>query len=148
MKPASIRKFDWLYLASVAISIAVVVLSYDQMMAQVNAELATQGARAEGLEGVATGALMVGILFGFGISLLLWALISIWRVEFVKWILILFIGWGLVSSLTSLGTVPFDLMFAAGLLTSALSVVAVWFLFQPDAKAWFARREDPTDTFE
>lgn len=154
MKPASIKKFDMLYLGSIVVSMVSVVLGWGQMTAMMEAELAAQGQQVEAMEGIASGALIGGLVVGFGISLLLWALISVWRIEFVKWVLILFVGWGVVSTLISMGTVPFNLVFILGLVATALSVASVWFLFQPDAKAWFNREDSaqsgqpPTDVFD
>ena len=42
MKPGSIRKFDWLYLGSIAVSLLGFVFNYDTIAAQTNAELAAQ----------------------------------------------------------------------------------------------------------
>ena len=58
MKPGSIRKFDWLYLGSIAVSLLGFVFNYDTIAAQTNAELAAQG-----VEGLSTGVLIGGLLF-------------------------------------------------------------------------------------
>ena len=79
MKPGSIRKFDWLYLGSIAVSLLGFVFNYDTIAAQTNAELTAQG-----VEGLSTGVLIGGLLFGTAISLALWFMISILRIELAK----------------------------------------------------------------
>ena len=139
MKPASIKKFDMLYLGSIVVSLVGVVLGWDTMMADMNTQMSAQGTEMEGMEGIASGAAIGGLALGFAISLLLWALVSVWRVEFVKWILALFAAWGVVSLLLSLGAgVTVATVFAIA--STVMGVVAVYFLFQPDAKEWFASK--------
>ena len=139
MKPVSIKKFDMLYLGSIVVSLVGVVLGWDTMMADMNTQMSAQGTDMEGMEGIASGAAIGGLALGFAISLLLWALVSVWRVEFVKWILALFVAWGVVSLLLSLGAgVTVATVFAIA--STVMGVVAVYFLFQPDAKEWFASK--------
>lgn len=140
MKPASIKKFDLLYLGSVAVGLLGVFLGWDMMMAQVNAEMARSGTELQGMEGVMSGALVGGIAIGIGISLLLWALISVWRIDFAKWILILFIAWGAISLLRG----PTDWAGTnaiLGAVSTLMGAAAIYFLFQPDAKEWLTAKK-------
>lgn len=135
MKPGSIRKFDWLYLGSIAVNLLGFVFNYDTIAAQTNAELAAQG-----VEGLSTGVLIGGLLFGTAISLALWFMISILRIELAKWLLLLLTAWSVLTTATAAASV-FDSSVAWGLISTIMTIVALWFLFQPDAKAWFAEKK-------
>ena len=135
MKPGSIRKFDWLYLGSIAVSLLGFVFNYDTIADQTNAELAAQG-----IEGLSTGVLIGGLLFGTAISLALWFMISILRIELAKWLLLLLTAWSVLTTATAAASV-FDSSVAWGLISTIMTIVALWFLFQPDAKAWFAEKK-------
>lgn len=129
-KPESIRKFDMLYLGSLVVTLVGFVFSYSDLTEQVRRESAAAGIELGG------GVLLVGIAFSMAISLLLWFLISKKRIEFVKWILILLLLWSLVSLPQAFGDglQAIDLM---GLASTIMQVIAAYFLFRPDAKAWF-----------
>lgn len=142
MKPASIKKFDLFYWASIAVGLAALAIGWETVSAEVAAELAGTG--DEELGGtivsvmLATGALAMVVL-----GLAIWSAISIWRLEFMKWVIVALIAY-------SLWTLPE--LFVAGdaltavnlvsLLSTVLTIAAAWYLFQPDAKAWFAQKRD------
>ncbi|QWC56746.1 hypothetical protein F7D01_06250 [Erythrobacter sp. 3-20A1M] len=135
MRPESIRKFDMLYLASIVVAIVNFFLGYGEMTAQAEAQMA-----ANGLDMANAGTFLIGsFVVGMAISIGLWALISRLRIELVKWILILFFLWGLVSLPTMLQG-DFSLMMVLTIVTYILQGVAIYFLFRPDAKAWFAEK--------
>lgn len=136
MKPASIKKFDVLYLGSIVIGLIGFAINYASISQLANAELAAAGA-----EGIGAGVLIGGLMFGIAISLGLWFLVSVMRIEFVKWILALFAAYSVLSLLMSLGTeMGGGLNLVFGVLSTLVSIAAIWFLFQPDAKAWFAEK--------
>ena len=99
MKPAAIKKFDWLYLGSVSVGLLGFALNYGAIADQANAELA-----AGGLEGAANGLLIGSMLVGVAINVALWFLVSVLRIGFVKWIIVLFVAWGLLSLGTALAS--------------------------------------------
>ena len=142
MKPASIRKFDWLYLGSIAVGLIGFALNYGTVADQASAELT-----AGGMEG-ATDALLIGsMLFGVAINVGLWFLISVLRIGFVKWILVLFVAWGLLSlgnSIASPQVMALNLVFGA--ISSVMVVASLYFLFQPEATAWLAQRRGDDGT--
>lgn len=140
MKPASIKKFDLLWLGSVVVGLIGIVLGWDLLMSQMGTELAAQ-ADAQGIDAADAGSLAFGtaivvIAISVGLSLLLWALISVWRIEFVKWLIGLLAVYGVVSALIGLG-VGANLLTISGLISALMGIAAVYFLFRPDAKAWF-----------
>ena len=135
-KPDSIRKFDWLYLGSLAIGLLGLVLGWDSIMTQMNEQMAAEGVALEG--SVPTAAIIGGALIGTAISLALWFLISVLRIEFIKWILIVFVVYSVFSILGGLALTGFDLVQISGIISTILSIAAIAMLFRADAKAWFA----------
>lgn len=138
MKPASMKKFDWLYLGSLAVGMMGIALSYGTLSSQAESQMAAQG-----LSDMASSMLLGGLLFGAAISLGLWALISLWRIEFAKWILIVLTCWTLVTTARSLDA-DIDGAMAWGLVSTAMTLASIWFLFRPDSKAWFAEKRGDT----
>lgn len=134
MKPASVKKFDWLYLGSVAVGLAGVVLNYGNLVEAANAEMVAHGGERMG-----DGLMAFSLLFVSWFSLALWFLVSVMRVELVKWIIALFTGWSVVSYISAFDG-RMDLPVISGLVSTAMTIAALYFLFQPDAKAWFAEK--------
>lgn len=145
-KPDSIRKFDLFYLGSLALGAVNTVLSLDMIEASARAQM---GPEMEGMvSGIAMGSLVLSII----ISLILWFLISKMRIELIKWLLVLFLAWTAITLPEALGD-GINLAEVVALVSAALQAVAIWFLFKPDAKAWFAAKrgggeEDVGDTFD
>ena len=143
MKPASIRKFDWLFWASIIVGLGALAIGWDVVEAQVMAELAGSGDEQIGGTIVAV-VIAIGALTMVALGLAIWSAISIWRVEFVKWVVVALVAY-------SLWTLPQAIMTEDGLLvanlvsliSTALTAAAAWFLFQPDAKAWFDAKRGP-----
>lgn len=139
MRPESIRRFDLFYLAALALWVLGFVLNYDAVVAQVEVQSAAAGLPLG--SGFAIGV----FAFLLGIWLLLWFLVSRKRVGFAKWIIVglfvidLFDLPALVSgNMTALGIIP--------LIVLLLRAVAIFYLFQPDTKAWLAKdRGEPAE---
>ena len=93
------------------------------------------------MEGAAGGFLIGSMLVGVAINVALWFLISVLRIGFVKWILLLFVAWGLLSFGISIasGQAP-ALNLVIGAISSIMVVASVYFLFQPEATAWLAQK--------
>ena len=143
MKPASIRKFDWLYLASIIVGLAALAIGWDAVNAQVVAELAGTG--DEELGGtIVSVVIVIGALIMVALGLAIWSAISIWRVEFMKWVvvaLVVYSLWTLPQAFMTEGA--FTGVNLVSLLSTVLTAAAAWFLFQPDAKAWFDEKRGP-----
>ena len=139
MKPASIKKFDLFYLGSVTLGLAGFALNYQTIIDQTNAEMAAQG-----VDGLGAGIVIAGLLLGLAISLAIWFLISVLRIEFVRWILILLTGWS-AFQLVRAFEVATKVDLAMGLASTALTVISIYFLFQSDAKEWFVEKRGGDD---
>ncbi|HSG35645.1 MAG TPA: hypothetical protein VLA37_14025 [Sphingomonadaceae bacterium] len=141
MQPQSIKRFDMLYLGSIAVYAIAFFLGYDDSLAQMQAQMAGTGMNLGG--GVLAGA----FIFGVAISLLLWWLVSSRASAIAKWIIVVFFLFGLLG-LPGLFEGGFGLTTILQLLAMILSAAAVYFMFQPDAKAWFDGDAPRQDTFE
>ena len=132
MQPESIRKFTLFYLGSLVVSLVATFVGYDVLTAQLEAQSAATGLA------VSSGTIIAGIVLNVAITLLLWYLVARKGFVIAKWIMTSIAG-----------------IFAGGravheglsLLAIVLTAAAVYFLFQPDAKAWFAgdRATAPTE---
>lgn len=131
MRPASITKFDQLYLGAMALGIANTVLNYDNTMAQLEADPAVAAAGMAG-----PGFMLAATAFGFAISLLLWFFISRRASNIAKWILLVLTLIGTLMMPLGLAAVPLVQAVIAVAIT-VMQIAALWFLFRPDAKAWF-----------
>lgn len=131
MRPHSIRKFDLFYLASLALSAMAFLLGYDDIVASVEAESAASGLQMGA--GVAIGS----FLFGLGLYLLLWFLVSRKRVGFARWIIVLLFLINLIG-VPALFSGGLTVQNVISLLSLALSAAAIVYLFHPDTRAWLA----------
>ena len=127
MRPASIQMFDKLYLGSLVVGLINFVLFFDDMVAM------TQGDLAE--IGMGSGFMIGVFVFGISISLLLWYFISRRASKVAKWILVVLTIWGLIGIPATLALPTVQMLMS--LLATALSLGSIYFLFTPDAKAWF-----------
>ncbi|QKG70850.1 hypothetical protein [Erythrobacter mangrovi] len=136
MKPSSIKNFDRLYIGSIVVGLIGFFFSYGAAVEQVSAELPEAGAG-----GLVSGGLIIGLVVGTAISLALWFLISVLRIELMKWILAIIAAFGILGLFVGLGSeLATGTTQAFNTLSTLLSIAAIFFLFQPDAKAWFAEK--------
>ena len=140
MKPAAIKKFDLLYLGSVAVSLLGVLMVFDTMVEISNDELAAQGIAPMG-----QGFLIAGLAFWIFISLALWFLVSKLRIEFVKYVLALFAAYGVYTAAMGSGGEAPVVTVIISWISTMMTVGAVYFLFTPEAKAWFAQKRGSGD---
>ncbi len=124
MRPQSIRNFDKLYLGSMAIGIANIVIGWETSMAELEAV------------DLGIGVMIFGLAFGYGISLLLWYFISREASNIAKWILIVLTAFGVAMMPFSLFELP-ALELILAVITTGMQLVAIYYLFQPDAKEYF-----------
>ena len=136
MKPDSVKKFDLFFLASIAIAVVSALMNWDQSLAGAQEALSQSG-----MEGQAETFLIIGLAFGIGLGLLLWAMASPLRLGFARWLLLLFVAYRAVSIPLAL-TSGMGSLSITGLVTVLLEAIALWFLFRPDAKQWYATRGD------
>jgi hypothetical protein len=129
MRPESIRKFDLFYLASIALSVLGFFLSYDAVVADVEAQSAAAGLQ------MGSGMAIGSFVFGLVLYLLLWFLVSHRRVAIARWLIVLLFLVNLISA-PALFAGGFTLVKAVAVLSLVLSAVAIYYLFQPQTKAW------------
>lgn len=131
MKPASIRKFDWLYLGSLGVNLIGILLNFGLLSAQAEAEFA-----ARGMAGSGAGMLVGSLLIGLAINLGLWFLISVLRIGLAKWALVLLTAWSILTTVKSL-SLGLESIMVWGLLSTVMTLVAIGFLFRPESRDWF-----------
>lgn len=131
MRPHSITMFDRFYLGSLVLGLGNFAVSYEDTMAQLEAD---PSSAQLGLAG--PGFLWGTIAVSMAISLLLWFLISRKANNVARWILVVLAVIGLLGLPFSLGELPL-MQIIATLVVTAVNLIAVYFLFRPDAKAWF-----------
>ena len=156
MRPASIIQFERLYLASLVVVVIQTVAAYF-IMREVFGRMPAGADMSSGMGGmfggIMIGSIVIGLLFSVGIPLLLWWLAARKRTEVAKWLLLVIsvlsvLGWlaSLVMLLVMPAQVAQDLAGFAGLqgvlvaidgVSELLGVVALWYLFRPDATEWF-----------
>jgi len=91
--------------------------------------------------------LMVAVIFGLGINILLWFLITQKSSKVGKWVFAVFTAYGVISGIAALFVAP-QLTLILGTISTALSAGALYMLFRPDALAWFDGESfDAGDTF-
>lgn len=142
MRPASIVLFERLFLASLVVSVASFVLTYEQTMGLLESDPAMAGL------GFGSSVILGLAIAGYAIYLLLWFLIARKASSVAKWILVVLVALSLISLLATLAA-PWDLILLISAVVYALEVAAVVCLFNDDAKDWFSGKwsADPT-TFD
>ncbi len=141
MRPQSIINFERLYLGSMVLGLIATAINWSAIQAQVTA---TPGAAL-----LPSWFLPASLVAGYAINLLLWYFIARRGAVVAKWILVIFFGIGLLylPGIVS-GKLP-AMQLVPALINTALQAAAVWMLFRPDTKPWFAgeRNQDLGDTF-
>jgi hypothetical protein len=143
-RPQSIITFERCYLGAVALGLANNAFNWTNMQEQMAATPNSQL--------LPDWFLPATIAIGVVITLLLWYFIAHRASVVAKWIVVVFFAIGLLGLpgiITGLSTgLITPVMAAVGLVTLTLNAIAVWMLFRPDAKAWFAGEQtDMRDTF-
>lgn len=137
MRPASINMFEKLFFISIALGALSLFLNFEGQVAEIQSDpnLAALGAG---------GGFLIGILvFGLLINLLLWYFIARKASNVAKWIWVALTLLGMLG-IPALFAGEFGLMKIFSLIGFLLSIAMIYYLFQPDAKAWF-NKEGPSD---
>ena len=132
MRPASIVNFERLYLGAIVLGILHLFLTWEQTVQKLNADPATQGA--------GSGLLYISAGIGIIIPLLLWYFVARKGSIVAKWILVAFFAFGVAGFFYTVSSTGFP-SGVDGIMTiigMALQVGAIYMLFRPDSKAWFA----------
>lgn len=161
MRPRSIILFERLYLVSLLILLVQQIGGYfvaQQMIAAMPVD--SEMPEMRGLfSGIVAGSIVFAVAMAVGIPLLLAWLAARKRIEVAKWLLLAVsilsvLQWS--GGLVVLLVVPlsmFDeiggittlqlLMVALDGLSEAIGIFALWYLFRPDATAWFRSAAPP-----
>jgi hypothetical protein len=142
MQPKSIKRFDLFYLVSLAVYVIGFFLSYDDTLALAREQYAAAGSDMN------PSPLITGFfVFWMALGLLLWWLISSKGSNGAKWVLVaLFVLLELIATIYSIATnalPPPSVGMGLSLLSIVLKGVAIFYLFRPDAIAWFEREKAP-----
>jgi hypothetical protein len=134
MRPKSIIMFERLFLGSLVLGALNFVLSYQSAAAEVAND---PGAQQLGLGG---GFLIGTTVAAFAVYLLLWVLVARQASTPAKWILVVFVALGVLFALPALGG-AWNVTLVLSLVVHALEILALVYLFRPDAKAWLGGQE-------
>lgn len=144
-RPASIINFERCLWASMLLGVGSLALHWSVMIDGLKSDptVAPMVESAVIFVGVALG-------IGFALSILLWYFVARKASNIAKWIYAVVMGFGAVSTLTSLNdpTSPTGLALAISLVSTALTAFSILFLFRPDARAWFGKDAVDPRTFE
>ena len=135
MRPQSIVRFERVVLAMIVVGLVSAVLNMEQVT------------RAAAVYGFGEGLILAMQAISIAVLLLLMWLIARRRSVVAKWIYVLLGVAGLVMAAFQIGGVlrqPAPLLVIEAV-QWLLTIFSIWLLFRPDAKAWFAHRDDPAD---
>jgi hypothetical protein len=139
-RPASIVSFERLYLGSIALGAVGTIMNWSTMTAQIAADPNSAL--------LPSWFMPVVLVISFAISLALWYFTARRGAVVAKWILVVFFVIGLLGIPAVISTPgPILIKFLTGV-NFVLQALAVWMLFKPDSKQWFAGKwSDGKDIF-
>ncbi len=135
MRPQSIIRFEQAYLASIVVWGINYGLGWSKLVAAVDRSFAAMPP----IRHLGEPLLIAVVLFALCLWLLLWYFTARARSEVAKWVIVAFFAvtaaWlpFTLAGFRTTGLLPA----ALNVVTFALTAVAVWMLFRPDASAWF-----------
>lgn len=134
-RPASIVNFERAYLARIVLGVIGAALTWNVVVEQASMNPAVERFGPGFVPTILGG----GVVIGLAVSLLLWHFAARKASVVAKWIIVVFFALGLLSKVYSLasGAFPGGLTAIISAIDVLLGAAAVWFLFQPDARAWF-----------
>lgn len=145
MRPVSIVRFERLYLLAMLVGMVGTALSWSAMQAM-------RGVDPRISATTWNWTVIATIVITYAFSLLLLYLTARRRSNIARMIVAVLFGLGLVQTLWALatGAFPMTLLSAVSMTGFVLQAAAIYFVFRPDANAWFDRRGDDVTaaTFE
>lgn len=139
MRPRAIQLFDRLYLASIALSVIATIIGWDSLVAQAQS---VEG--AEQMAAMVTGGVAAVV---YVIELLLWYLVARRGSVVAKWLVIVLFAlnlWGVLDTVS--WAMQGSLAAVLTLASIVVQAVAIAMLFRPDARDWFAGRDEAEET--
>jgi hypothetical protein len=161
VRPESIRQFEYFYLASIALAVLNIALSYGQASFTISYLFGSAGripGMSTAIAAIFAASAGIGLLFAFLIPMTLWYLAARRASQTARWIivalgalsavrllLLLFVlGWLIVSKFPVEGWVWYSMMI--GIVSETLHMAAIYFLFPADSREWFDRGRSPART--
>lgn len=148
-RPKSIVLFDRLYLLSIVVSLIGAAVTWNATMAKALSSPAM--IQNPEMAPMVTIFSIVGIGIYVAITLLLWWLIAYKANNIVKWVFVVLNVFGIAMAVFSLFAMNAEEAAAVYWKAAAwlFAIPALFFLFRPDANAWFANKEqaDQTEPF-
>lgn len=129
-RPRSIVTFELCYLVACVLGIANSVI----VRSQAPAPSPLGG-------GLGLGVHVVGLIVSLAITIALWYFVARRGSVVAKWIVVLFFAVAAIAFLRALGSGSFllDLPGCVAIVAFVLNAIAVWMLFRPDTRGWFAQ---------
>lgn len=145
MRPVSIVRFEWAYLASIAVWLTNMAVGWPLMLRQL--ESRPQFAGNPQMIELGQKMLMGGVVALLVLWLLLWYFTARRASAVTKWIVVAFTVIGALRLPLVLIGAPVVGWLATTLSVAAfaLAAFATWMLFRPDAHVWFAGDDTPSD---
>lgn len=142
MRPVSIMRFEQVYLTELALGLLNSLLLWDTISDVYASD--PNGAM------LGPGFLIGSLALSLAVSLLLWFFTARKASNIARWITTLFLAIGVASTVYSfaMGAAPAGLSAAISVAAVLLQIAALYFLFQPDARGWFADGDDAFDEDE
>lgn len=139
MKPKSIRQFDMLFLLGALLVLASAVLSFGSLEARA---LVDFGAEGKGARAMAIWMVIASLFIFTLLATILWASVSIMRIGFVRWLLVLVVLYALWQNFETIRASGATLANLVDLAASLVAAAATAVLFRADARAWFSQTPD------
>jgi hypothetical protein len=149
-QPRSIKLFSLCFWFGTLIDVAAMFLFWEQTFTEemeLEMELASN-VSPFGFEGSLNAVLLVLVAAIYGLTILLWYFITERRSKFAKWLIVAMNCLLIAFNISELPTFRLDEQLIYGT-TTLLAGAAIAFLFTPEARDWFNRKQSiPTDVFE
>ena len=144
MKTDSMNKFDYLFLGSLIVDLFTAIAGWDWIAMDVHNRV-WQGGGGPDMQVAMAEMAKWAVAAGFAFNLCLWALISIFRVGFVRIVLALVVALNAVTLASELfagdaspTAYPWPLLLS-GAVSVAMTVAAMYYSFREDSGAWLRR---------
>lgn len=135
-RPKSVVTFERVFWASVAVGLIGGILGWNDVLETYQREPSIAAM------GFGNGFLIAIWCISLALQLLFWYLIARKGSNVMRWIYVVLMGFGIISALATIGNpdMPGGISQIASLGSTALTAVAIFFLFRPDASDWFTKK--------
>lgn len=136
-RPKSIVAFERAFWTSFAVGLFGGILSWNDVLAVYQREPSIAAM------GFGSGLLIAMWGTSFAFQLFFWYLIARKRSNVVRWVYVVLAGIGIISTLATMNdqAMPGGVSKIFSLASSAVTVLAIFFLFRPDASDWLTKKQ-------